>query len=97
MATGAFHCRLGCWKFTSKADVATSESKRSCDLYIRFGRRHQIAQMVQLAAYPRQNGVATALREFGRMERTLFTLDWLEDPQLQRQTIQELDKGEAIY
>ncbi len=53
--------------------------------------------MVQLAAYPRQNGVATALREFGRMERTLFTLDWLEDPQLQRQTIQELDKGEAIY
>ena len=31
----------------------------------------------QLASYPRQNGVAAALRELGRLERTLFTLDWL--------------------
>ena len=31
--------------------------------------------MRQLAAYPRQNGVAAALRELGRLERTLFTLD----------------------
>ena len=51
--------------------------------------------MRQLAAYPRQNGVAMALREFGRLERTLFTLDWLEDPQLRRQATQELNKGEA--
>src|SRR3954454_16540256 len=36
--------------------------------------------MRQLAAYPRQNGVAAALRELGRLERTLFTLDWIEDP-----------------
>ena len=28
--------------------------------------------MRQLAAYPRQNGVAAALRELGRLERTLF-------------------------
>ena len=28
--------------------------------------------MRQLASYPRQNGVAAALRELGRMERTLF-------------------------
>jgi len=28
----------------------------------------------QLASYPRQNGVAAALRELGRLERTLFTL-----------------------
>ena len=31
----------------------------------------------QLASYPRQNGLAAALRERGRLERTLFTLDWL--------------------
>ena len=31
--------------------------------------------MRQLASYPRQNGVAAALRELGRLERTLFTLD----------------------
>jgi TnpA family transposase len=51
--------------------------------------------MRQLAAYPRQNGVAAALRELGRLERTLFTLDWVSDPALRRETGQELNKGEA--
>jgi hypothetical protein len=39
--------------------------------------------------------VAAALRELGRLERTLFTLDWLEDLELRRQTSQELNKGES--
>jgi len=51
--------------------------------------------MRQLAAHPRQNGVAAALRELGRLERTLFTLDWISDPELRRGTGQELNKGEA--
>jgi TnpA family transposase len=51
--------------------------------------------MRQLAAYPRQNGVAAALRVRGRLERTLFTLDWIEDPELRRDTSRELNKGEA--
>jgi TnpA family transposase len=51
--------------------------------------------MRQLAAYPRQNGIAAALRELGRLERTLFTLDWIEDPELRRSTGQELNKGES--
>ena len=51
--------------------------------------------MRQLASYPRQNGVAAALRELGRMERTIFTLDWIEDPDLRRHTGQELNKGES--
>jgi TnpA family transposase len=38
----------------------------------------------KLAAYPRQNSLATALREYGRLERTLFTLTWLRDPALRR-------------
>jgi len=46
-------------------------------------------------AYPRQNGLALALREVGRVERTLFTVDWLEDPALRRQATVELNKGEA--
>lgn len=29
----------------------------------------------RLSAYPRQNGLAVALREIGRIKRTLFTLD----------------------
>ena len=51
--------------------------------------------MRQLASYPRQNGVAAALRELGRLERTLFTLDWIEDPGLRRDTGRELNKGES--
>ena len=51
--------------------------------------------MRQLASYPRQNSLAAALRELGRMERTLFTLDWIDDPELRRTTGQELNKGEA--
>ena len=49
----------------------------------------------KLAAYPRQNGLALALRELGRLERTLFTLRWLEDPGLRRKANLELNKGEA--
>jgi TnpA family transposase len=51
--------------------------------------------MRQLASHPRQNGVAAALRELGRLERTLFTLDWIDDPDLRRGTGQELNKGES--
>jgi TnpA family transposase len=51
--------------------------------------------MRQLASYPRQNGLASALRELGRLERTLFTLDWIEDPNLRRDASRELNKGEA--
>ena len=51
--------------------------------------------MRQLASYPRQNGVAAALRELGRLERTLFTLDWIDDPELRRTAGQELNKGES--
>jgi TnpA family transposase len=31
----------------------------------------------RLAAYPRQNELADVLCEIGRVERTLFTLDWI--------------------
>jgi TnpA family transposase len=48
----------------------------------------------KLAAYPRQNGLALALRELGKLERTLFTLDWLQDPELRRRSHIGLNKGE---
>jgi len=32
----------------------------------------------KLAAYQRQNGIAHALRELGKVERTLFTLEWMQ-------------------
>ena len=51
--------------------------------------------MRKLGAYPRQNGLATALRELGRLERTLFLLDWLQDPGLRPKVTAGLNKGEA--
>lgn len=49
----------------------------------------------KLGAYPRQNGLALALRELGRVERTLFILDWLQDTELRRRVNTGLNKGEA--
>ncbi len=51
----------------------------------------------KLAAYPRQNGLAMALRELGRLERTLFTMHWLENPEQRRRTGRELNKGEGRH
>lgn len=49
----------------------------------------------KLSAYRQQNGLAAALREVGRIERTLFTLRWFEDADLRRTVTAELNKGEA--
>ena len=49
----------------------------------------------KLASYPRQNSLAAALREIGRIERTLFTLEWLQSPDLRRRVQVGLNKGEA--
>ena len=49
----------------------------------------------KLASYPRQNRLALALREFGRIERTLFILDWMEDPALRSRVQAGPNKGEA--
>lgn len=49
----------------------------------------------KLGSYPRQNGLAMALRELGRIERTLFILDWLQSVELRRRVNAGLNKGEA--
>ena len=51
---------------------------------IRTGRTTCSAMLKKLSAYPRQNGLAKALREVSRIERTLFTLDWIKSPSLRR-------------
>ncbi len=49
----------------------------------------------KLGSYPRQNGLALALREIGRIERTLFELQWIQDPELRRRVQVGLNKGEG--
>jgi len=49
----------------------------------------------KLASYPRQNGLAVALRELGRIERTLFILDWLQSVELRQRVHAGLNNGES--
>lgn len=51
----------------------------------------------KLASYPRQNDLAAALREVGRVERTLFIIEWILDADLQRRAQIGLNKGEAHH
>ena len=53
--------------------------------------------MKKLAAYRRQNQLDLALQELGRIERTLFTLDWLESPELRRRCHAGLNKSEQRH
>ena len=62
---------------------------------VRTGTVSASLMLKRLGAYPRQNGLALALREIGRIERTLHALNWLEQPQLRRQATAELNKGES--
>ena len=48
-----------------------------------------------LRLYPRQNGLAIAPRELGRIERTLFIPDWLQSIELRRRVHAGLNQGEA--
>ncbi len=49
----------------------------------------------KLAAYPRRNGLAWALKEIGKIERSLFYLEWMRSPDLRRRVTAGLNKGEA--
>ena len=62
---------------------------------VRTGAASASLMLKRLGAYPRQNGVALALREIGRIERTLHALDWLEQPALRRQATAEPNKRES--
>ena len=51
----------------------------------------------KLSAYERQNQLDLALQEIGRVERTLFMLDWLEMPELRQRCQAGLNKGEQRH
>ena len=51
----------------------------------------------KLSAFKRQNRLDLALQEIGRIERTPFTLDWLESADLRRRCQAGLNKGESRH
>ncbi len=91
-----------CLKFTGEdspmANLMLSVMKAFAEFeraLIRERQREGIALAKQRGAYPRQNGLAVALRELGRIERTMFILDWLQSVELRRRVNAGLNKGEA--
>lgn len=61
------------------------------------GRMQPSHLLKKLAARPRQHDLAFALREIGRVERTLFIIEWLLDTDMQRRANIGLNKGEAHH
>lgn len=49
----------------------------------------------KLAALPKTNMLSRALREIGRIERTLFMIEWYSSPELRDRCRAGLNKGEA--
>jgi TnpA family transposase len=62
---------------------------------IRQGTVSASLMLRKIGSYSRQNGLAIALRELGRIERTLFTLEWLQNVELRRRVNAGLNKGES--
>lgn len=52
--------------------------------------------MSKLGSYSRQNALATALREMGRIEKTIFIFDYISNESLRRRIQRGLNKGEAV-
>jgi TnpA family transposase len=82
---------------TVDADHVRAHWDEALRLAVSVGSGHASASAMlrRLAAYPRQNGLAVALREISRVERSLFTLDWLRSGELRRRANAGLNKGEA--
>jgi TnpA family transposase len=52
--------------------------------------------MGKLGSYSRQNSLSAALREMGRIEKTIFILDYISSKPLRRKVNRGLNKGEAM-
>lgn len=63
---------------------------------IREGKVSGSLIMGKLGSYSRQNRLATALREMGRIEKTIFILDYISNEAIRRRIQRGLNKGEAM-
>lgn len=81
----------------SKLIVEQWDEMRRVASSIRHGTVSASLLMRKLAAYPRQNQVARALTEMGKLERTAFLLEYFRDEALRRRVLIGLNKGEALH
>jgi hypothetical protein len=52
--------------------------------------------LTKLQAFPRQNALAAALQDYGRLVKTLFILRYLQRPELRKRVGGQLNKGESL-
>ena len=97
------HSSLCCFKLATYFARAFLSAIQSWDEILRLASSIRTGTVTaslmlrKLASYPRQNRLALALRELGRIERTLFTLSWLQSPELRQRATAGLNKGEAKH
>lgn len=63
---------------------------------LKFGHATASLVLAKLQSGSRQNTLARALLEYGRLIRTLFILRYLADPHMQRRVHRQLNKGEQL-
>ena len=81
----------------SKLIIEQWDEMRRVASSIRYGTVSASLIMRKLAAYPRQNQVARALTEMGKLERTAYLLEYFRDEALRRRVLIGLNKGEALH
>lgn len=84
-------------KIREKLIVANWPDLFRCAATMAAGKIRPSQLLRKLASYPRQNDLAVALREVGRVERTLFIIEWILDTDMQRRAQIGLNKGEAHH
>nr|WP_245416008.1 Tn3 family transposase [Mesorhizobium denitrificans] len=62
---------------------------------IRSGQIRPSTLLAKLSAFPRQNGLALALRDIGRINRSIFLPQWWQNPEMRRNATAGLNKSEA--
>ncbi len=89
--------QVGRWKSREDLIVANWPDIFRCAATMTAGKIRPSQLLRKLASYPRQNNLAVALREVGRIERTLFIIEWILDTDMQRRAQIGLNKGEAHH
>lgn len=84
-------------KISEELIVANWPDLFRCAATMAAGKIRPSQLLRKLASYPRQNDLAVALREIGRVERTLFIIEWILDTDMQRRAQIGLNKGEAHH
>src|SRR5712691_8309676 len=80
-----------------KLTIGQWDEMRRVASSIRHGTVSASLLMRKLAAYPRQNQVARALTELGKLERTAFLLEYFRDAALRRRILIGRNYGEALH